>query len=151
MKQITIALGADHRGFIMKQYLIDHLKAYDTTAINWVDVGAHDQERSDYPLFAQKAVALIANAQASCAVLLCGTGTGMAMTANRFPGIYAGVAWQEDIARLNKEDDNCNVLALPADYLTNEQAVILIEAWLKAQFKSGRYASRIALIDGLKK
>ena len=79
--------------------------------------------------------------------MLCATGVGMAIAANRFPNIYAGLAWNEEIARLSKEDDNVNVLVLPSDFVSNEQMIAMTRAWLSAQFNEGRYAKRIAMID----
>lgn len=147
MKKIVIAIGSDHRGFEMKGYIIKHLTKFDTYAINWLDVGAYSSERTDYPVYAIEAIQAMIAGKASCAVLLCGTGIGMVIVANRFPGIYAGLAWSEVIARLAKEDDNCNVLALPSDYISNDQALHLIKVWLSAEFKGERYKERIDLID----
>ncbi len=73
----------------------------------------------------------------------------MAITANRFPKIFAGVAWNEEIARLSKQDDNVNVLVLPADYVSNDEALRIILAWLHAEFKHDRYEKRIAMINAL--
>jgi ribose 5-phosphate isomerase B len=80
-------------------------------------------------------------------ILLCGTGVGMAITANRFPGVYAGLVWNEEIARLAKEDDKVNILVLPADFVSLDQLVAMVKAWQTAQFNEGRYAKRIAMID----
>jgi ribose 5-phosphate isomerase B len=148
MKKITIALGADHRGFLLKEYV----KTIVTTPsyhIEWRDVGAFSSERSDYPVFAVAAVDMLRQKKAEYCVLLCGTGVGMAMVANRWPGIYAAVVWNEDVARRAKEDDNANVVVLPADYVNEEKTRAMIVAWLEAEFKQGRYKTRISMIDTL--
>lgn len=139
---IKIAIGTDHRGFAHKEYLIKHC-----TEIEWIDVGAFDQERSDYPIFARRAVDLVLIHTVSCAVLLCGSGAGMAIAANRFSGIYAAVAWSSEVARAAKEDDAVNVLVIPADYVSQEEAQRIVVAWHKIPFKGGRYADRISMID----
>lgn len=137
------AIAADHRGYTLKNQLIEKL----STTFDLVDVGTHTSERTDYPLYAQKAVALLLQREVTYAILLCGSGTGMAIAANRFNTIYAAVAWDAEIARRAKEEDNCNVLVLPADYLTLAAAEDIVHAWHTAQFKEGRYRNRIALLD----
>lgn len=144
--EIRIAIGADHRGYQLKEYLKSQ-PLIGKYAIEWVDVGTFATDRTDYPIYAQKVSGLILNEQVQLGVLLCGTGTGMCIAANRFPGIYAGLAWDITIARLNREDDNCNVLVLPADYLPNSNAIEILVSWLHAEFKDGRYAERINMID----
>jgi ribose 5-phosphate isomerase B len=146
MKTIRIVLGADHRGYALKEFL----KQQQTIAhytISWFDVGTHSQERTDYPLFAQSACKVMLEGIADYGILLCGTGVGMAIAANRFKGIYAGLVWNTEIARLSKEDDNTNILVLPSDYMHNEQALEILHVWLKAEFKQGRYQERITMID----
>lgn len=147
-QDLSIAIGADHRGFVYKRdlmqctYLVDSL-----LALRWYDVGALSDERSDYPEFARAAVELIMEGVVRQAVLICGTGIGMAIAANRIPYIYAGVAWNEDVARRAREDDNVNVLVLPADYITSETAHACLKAWLTATFRGERYAERLRQID----
>lgn len=142
----TIAIGADHRGFTLKNMLITSY-VHPTHTIAWHDVGAFSDERSDYPIFAQHVSETIISGAATMGILLCGTGTGMAIAANRHAGIYAGVAWTEEIARLGREDDHVNVLCIPADFCDAELIKRMINAWLTAQPKNGRYADRIAEID----
>lgn len=147
-KTLRIVIGADHRGYPLKKNLITNFFC-DTYEIVWIDVGAHNDERSDYPEFSTAASYQIIKQKADCGILLCGSGTGMAICANRFPTVYAGVAWNEEIARLNKEDDNVNVLVLPADFVDYEQSVRMIQSWLNAEFKHDRYEKRIAMIDAI--
>lgn len=146
-KNYTLVIGADHRGFELKQFLMASQYAHATVA--WVDVGAFSDVRSDYPAFAVAAVQVLLEKKADCGILLCATGVGMAVAANRFPGIYAGVAWNEEIAAHAKEDDNINMLVVPSDYVTHENALSIVNAWLVAEFKQGRYAERVALIDAI--
>jgi ribose 5-phosphate isomerase B len=143
---ITIAIGVDHRGFELKKYLVQQSRigAFDVV---WYDVGTSEARRTDYPLYVEPVCSLIKDKIVDFGVLACGTGIGMTIAANRFKGIYAGLVWNETIARLAKEDDNVNVLVLPADFIDQAQGLIIIEAWLSAKFKGGRYAQRIALID----
>lgn len=139
---MKLALGTDHRGFAHKEYVLKNC-----TNITWVDVGAYDAQRSDYPIFARRAVDLVLTHSVYAAVLFCGSGVGMAIAANRFSGIYAAVAWSPEVARAAKEDDAANVLVIPADYVSEQQALQIVQAWQRASFKSGRYAERIMMID----
>lgn len=148
MRKITIVIGADHHGFDFKESL-KKITKLENVEIAWVDVGAQSEDRSDYPIFAIKAVEALLNGKAECGVLLCGSGIGMAIAANRTPGIYAGVAWNAQVAELAKQDDNVNVLVIPADYVNLDLVQTMFTVWLLAEFKEGRYAERISLIDSI--
>lgn len=147
MRQITIIIASDHRGFLLKEQLKKNVICQDM-AITWLDVGAGSVERSDYPLFAQAVVHALQQGRACMGVLLCGSGIGMAIAANRYSGMYAGVAWCPAVARAAREDDNVNLLCLPADYLTLQEAIGCLASWLGASFKGGRYLGRLNQIDG---
>jgi ribose 5-phosphate isomerase B len=148
---MKIIIGSDHRGFAYKQLIIEQMRDIDLIPIEWIDVGAFDKERSDYPQFAIDLAQRIVQKQAQFGVLLCGSGIGMAIAANRFPGIYAAVAWSEEAAIMGREDDNANVLVIPSDFLSgDDQAILIIRAWLRAQFKGGRYQERLNMIDKIR-
>lgn len=144
---ITIALGTDHRGFALKQFLLQQKKTHNGNEIVWIDVGCQTAAYCDYPEFAKKVCSHILSGAAGAGILLCGTGIGMAIAANRLRGIYAGLVWNEEVARLAKEHDKVNVLVLPADYLTPQQMLGMVDAWLSASFLGGKYEKRIAMID----
>ncbi len=148
LRRFTIAIGADHRGFAHKEYL-KKMVAPVGMKISWIDVGAFNSDRSDYPLFARAACQELLAGRAQRAILICGSGVGMAIAANRFKGIYAALAWNEEVARVSREDDDTNVLALPSDFVTAEQSVTIVHAWLQAEFRGGRYQERVALLDTL--
>ena len=145
---ISLAIGADHRGFLHKEYLLKCTHTLDKNmSFVWHDVGSFDHNRSDYPAFAHAALKLVQEGVASYAVLLCGTGIGMAIAANRLSHVYAGVVWREDVARKAREDDNVNVLVIPADYVSVEVMQACFLAWVTATFKGGRYEDRLQQID----
>ncbi len=143
---MIIAIGADHRGFELKEEIKKRLYLADTP-IKWDDVGAFDAVRSDYPIFAQAVVHELLHKKADVGILLCGSGAGMAIAANRFAHIYAGLAWNVETAISAKEDDNVNVLIIPSDYVDAQTALQMIQKWLTAQFKEERYRQRIDQID----
>jgi ribose 5-phosphate isomerase B len=142
----NIAIGADHRGYRYKASLINRF-AIEGHTINWIDVGTYNETRTDYPEYAKAVCEKIEEGEAQCGILLCGTGIGMAVVANRYTGIYAGVVWNEQVARLSKEDDNVNVLVIPADFVTEDEMFDMIYAWLTASFLEGRYQKRLSMID----
>ena len=144
-----IVISADHRGFHHKLQIKEQLRKHDDMAIEWLDAGSFTAERCDYPEFAIKAVREIRNGVAQCGILLCGSGNGMAIAANRFPGIYAALAWNDATARLAKEDDNANILVLPADFITSHEAISMINQWLSATFKGDRYQARLEMLEKL--
>src|SRR5919106_4997963 len=129
-----IAIGADHRGFGQKAYIQKTI-----TDHQWIDAGAYNQERSDYPIFANNVCQYIKTDKAERGILLCGTGIGMAIAANRFSHIYAALVWNKEIAIKSREDDWSNILVLPSDYLLHDEVITIIYAWLDAKPKGGRY------------
>ncbi len=142
-----IAIGADHRGYAQKKLVLEQ---FSNPSYSLIDVGVDSGERTDFPLYTDKVVNAIKQKEAELGILLCGSGIGMAIAANRHHGIYAGVVWNEAIARKAKEHNNVNVLVLPSDYITDEQVLPIVYAWLDASFNGGRYAERIAMIDNIK-
>jgi ribose 5-phosphate isomerase B len=139
---MKISIGADHRGFELKQAII---KAF--AQIDWLDVGTHSTQRTDYPVVARAVCEQILTDEATRGILLCGSGVGVSIAANRHPGIYAALCWNAELARTAREDDNANILVLPADYLTTDQACDMVRAWLEATFKGGHYQKRLDMID----
>lgn len=139
---MTIVIGTDHRGVAHKNHIINQCVQY-----KWIDVGTYDEKRTDYPLYALEALEYMIAGKAEYSVLLCGTGIGMAIAVNRAPFMYAAVVWNEEIARRAKAEDNCNILVLPADFITIEESVAMVNAWMSTPFKGDRYADRLAMID----
>jgi len=143
---MKIAIGADHRGFELKQAL-KKITQYDGQAIEWIDCGADNTQRSDYPVFVNAVCDQLLHKHIERGILICSTGVGMSIAANRYKNIYAALVWNVDIARAARQEDNANVLVLAADYTTVDQAQDMIQAWLNAEFKGGRYQERIDMID----
>ncbi len=138
---MKIAIGTDHRGVMLKQYLINTV-----TDVDWVDKGAFDQERSDYPIYAHYVVKALLHKEVDAGILLCGSGVGMSIAANRFDGIYAALVWNTDVARLSKEHDDANIIVLPADFIQAEEAAAMVRVWKKSCFIGGRYQERIDML-----
>jgi ribose 5-phosphate isomerase B len=137
-----IVIGADHRGFEHKEYIKQQMND-----ITFLDIGAHNAERSDYPVFSRAACEAISAGTVQLGVLLCGNGVGMTIAANRYRGIYAALAWNDVVAMDSRMHDNANILVLPSDFVSPQYCVIMIRAWLSATFLGGRYQERVAMID----
>jgi len=137
-----VAIGADHRGFVQKELLKKRL-----SELEWLDVGAHNKKRSDYPVFGRAVAEAVLAGQAERGILLCGSGVGMAIVANRYRGIYAGVSWTQEVATHARRQDNVNILVIPSDFVSNARAVAMVRAWLAARFAGGRYQKRLQQID----
>lgn len=141
---MKIAIGADHRGFECKKLIVANM-----ATIDWLDVGCFSSDRCDYPELAKLVAQNILEGKAELGILLCASGIGMSIAANRFNKIRAGLCCSPEIAKIAKQDDNINVLVIPTDFVTPEQCLIFINSWLKAEFKSGIYQDRLDQIDRL--
>jgi ribose 5-phosphate isomerase B len=140
---MKLTIGSDHRGHALKKYLIESLPEVD-----WFDVGTDSESRVDYPEFAHKVCSeVISGSTDDRGILICGSGIGMSIAANRFPGIYAALCWDKDIAQVARMHDLANVLVLPADFISYEDSLSIVEHWLKTDFLGGRYQSRLDMID----
>jgi ribose 5-phosphate isomerase B len=139
---MKITIGSDHRGYEFKKKIKEYF-----SEIEWIDVGTDSVDQTDYPIYAKKVCRHIVEKKSDVAILLCGSGIGMSIAANRYKGVYAALCWNAKVAMAAKEDDNANILVIPADFVEQEQVYNMIEKWLQAQFKDGRHKRRLAMID----
>lgn len=141
MKKIGIA--CDHAGFQMKELLVGSLstKGYDV-----VDFGCHSEESIDYPDFGHPLAEAIENGELEQGVGLCGSGEGMAMTLNKHQGIRAGLCWNTDVAALTRQHNDANVVVLPARFISNDEAIAIVNTFLNSDFEGGRHQGRVEKI-----
>ena len=142
--QTRIAIGSDHVGLPLKAEIKKYL---DEMGYAYQDFGAHSAERTDYPLFAKDVTSAISSGGAGLGILICGTGVGMSITANKVKGIRAVVCSEPYSAMLSRQHNNTNVLALGARVIGPELARMIVKAWLEAEFEGGRHASRLEIIS----
>lgn len=116
-----------------------------------MDYGTDSEERTDYPIFAEKVAKSVQNKKCDNGILFCRSGAGMTVVANKFKGIRAALCFNEETAKASKADDNINILVLPAEYITVSEAVVIIRTWLATEFKSGRYLERLQMIENIEK
>ena len=140
---MKIAIASDHAGFEEKERLKPVL---DEMGIEYEDLGTSSEESVDYPDYARKVGEEVARGKVEQGLLVCGSGTGMAIAANKVPGVRAAVAWNESIARLAREHNNANVLALGARTTPADELQKIVHAWFAAKFDGGRHESRVEKI-----
>jgi ribose 5-phosphate isomerase B len=145
---MKIALGADHAGFELKNRIKQHLQQ---KGIETLDQGTNSPESVDYPDFARLVGHDVAQRRAELGILVCGSGIGMAIAANKVEGIRAANVSSEYEAQMSREHNNANVLALGARILSPEQAISLVETWLSAQFAGGRHKRRVEKITQIER
>lgn len=138
-----IALAADHAGFEEKEKL---KSALTELGVEFEDMGTNSPGSVDYPDYALKVGRAVANGDFDQGVLVCGSGTGMAIAANKVHGVRAAVAWSPDIARLAREHNNANVLSIPARFIGDDQTKEILKAWFAADFEGGRHERRVEKI-----
>ena len=141
----TIGLACDHTGFEFKEFIKKHL---EKRGLTYKDFGAYSAERSDYPDFAHQLSEAIEKNELEMGIALCGTGNGMAIALNKFRFIRAGLAWNEEIARLVSAHNNANVLVIPARFVSLDEVVKIVDAYLDAPFEGGRHLERLNKISG---
>lgn len=139
-----LAIGSDHAGFALKERLKEFLA---TKGIACRDFGTHSPESMDYPDPAHAVANAVQEGQCEQGILICGSGNGVCMTANKHKGVRCALAWNTEVAALAKAHNDANVLALPARFLTEEQAFAVVGAYLGAHFEGGRHERRVQKIE----
>jgi ribose 5-phosphate isomerase B len=142
----TIGLASDHTGFEFKEFIKKHL---EKRGLTYKDFGSYSTERSDYPDFAHQLSEAIEKNELEMGIALCGTGNGMAIALNKFRFIRAGLAWNEEIARLVSAHNKANVLVIPARFVSQDEVVKIVDAYLDSPFEGGRHLERINKISCL--
>ena len=144
MQMRTLAIGGDHAGFELKQKLIEHLRrsGYEVR-----DAGTNNTESTDYPDYAHTVAQAVQEHQADLGILVCGSGNGVNMAANKHKGVRAALAWNEEVAALARTHNDANVLSLPARFIDEQEAVRIVDEFLSATFEGGRHERRVNKIE----
>lgn len=145
---MRIALASDHAGFKIRGKIRRHLEDLKHEV---VDLGCNSEESCDYPDFAQKVAEAVQKGECDRGILLCGTGMGMAIVANKFSGIRAAVVCSDEMARLASEHNDANIICIGARLNREQDILKMIDVWLKTLFEGERHIKRIAKIDELEK
>ncbi|MDP1744677.1 MAG: ribose 5-phosphate isomerase B [Bacteroidota bacterium] len=141
---MKVAIGSDHAGFLLKE----KLKAYlQEKGFKVIDFGAYSEERADYPDFAHPVAKSVEIKEVDFGLIMCGTGNGINMAANKHKGIRAALCWNPEIAALARQHNDANVLTLPARCITEEEAIKIVDVFFSTAFEGGRHTERVNKIS----
>lgn len=140
--QLKLSIASDHAGFCLKEEI---KKAFPE--IEWNDFGSYDQNAVDYPDTGKPAAEAVAKGIVERGILICGSGIGMSIVANRFKGVRAALCWTPEIAELSRRHNDSNILVLAGRYTSSEDAITMVKVWLQTEFEGGRHQRRIEKID----
>ena len=144
---MKIIIGNDHAGYQLKVELVHFVKKYYDIRLE--DAGSYSEERADYPDFAHKVASAVAEGRAQLGILVCGSGNGVCITANKHKGIRAALAWLPELATLARTHNAANVLCLPARYITTQEAELMVSAFLGSEPEGGRHQARVEKIEAV--
>jgi ribose 5-phosphate isomerase B len=136
----TIAIGGDHAGFEYKNEVINQLKK---KGFEVKDFGPFSSDSVDYPDFAHPVAESVEKKESEFGILICGSGNGVAMTANKHKGIRAALCWGAELAKLSRQHNNANILCLPSRFISIEEAKLCVDAFLTTAFEGGRHNNRV--------
>lgn len=138
-----IAIGADHGGYKLKEEVKEYL---DDNGIEYKDFGTYSEERVDYPDIAKEISKAVQSKKCDRGILICRSGYGMAMVANKFKGVRSAPCFCEQAAKFSRMHNDSNVLALGADYVTTGEAIAIVRMWIVTEFEGGRHQDRLDLV-----
>ena len=141
-----IAIGSDHAGFDLKQKVIEHLKEL---GLEWKDYGTYTADSCDYPVYGETVARAVASGEAMRGIVICGTGAGISIVANKVRGIRAAVCSDCYSVELTRRHNDANILALGARVTGDALAMRIVDIFLTTPYEGGRHARRLALIDEL--
>ena len=144
MEDLKVVIGSDHGGFHYKESIIEYLKARN---IEYIDVGTYTRESCDYPIIAKNAAEKVISGEANRGILICGTGIGMSIAANKIRGIRAALCGDTYSARVSRAHNNANVLCLGERVIGEHLALDIVDVWLKSSFEAGRHKRRVDMIE----
>lgn len=140
---MKLAIGGDHAGYQYKKMIVSELKS---EGIEVIDYGSFSEESVDYPDFVKPVAKDLIDGRADLGIVICGSGNGVAMTANKFADIRAALCWNVELAKLARQHNNANVLAIPSRFVSEELALKMVSAFLKTDFEGGRHTRRVEKI-----
>ncbi|MCR5134628.1 MAG: ribose 5-phosphate isomerase B [Clostridiales bacterium] len=142
---MKIAIAADHGGYLLKEMIIGFLSNYDGVEV--LDLGTNSTESVDYPQFGFACGEAVAGGDADRGIVVCGTGIGISIAANKVKGIRCALCTSVEMARLCRQHNDANILALGGRTTKTEDALMIVDTWLKTEFEGDRHARRVAMLD----
>ncbi len=141
---MTIAIGGDHAGYQVKEYIKEHMATAD---YQFQDFGTNSEDSVDYPDYVHPLSQAIEKGEYELGILICGSGNGVAMTANKYPHVRAALCWTPELASLARQHNNANVIAIPARFVAKEVAQDMVKTFLTTPFEGGRHERRVGKIS----
>ena len=141
---MKIAIGGDHAGFQYKKAIIELLHSLDIKEVK--DFGSYSEESVDYPDYVHPLASAVEKGEFDFGILVCGSGNGVSITANKHQGIRAALCWNKDVASLARQHNNANVISIPARFIELPLAKTLVEIFLTTEFEGGRHQNRVSKI-----
>lgn len=141
-KIMKITIGSDHAGYSLKEFLKSKF-----SEIEFIDKGCYSLDSVDYPDFAHQVADAIAQKETSLGILICGSANGVSISANRHAGVRSAIAWTPEIAALARQHNDANILALPARFISELEAIEIVKTFLNTDFEGGRHQTRVDKID----
>ncbi|MEW6599854.1 MAG: ribose 5-phosphate isomerase B [Nitrospirota bacterium] len=145
---MKVAIGCDHAGIVMKNEIVPALDGLD---IEWVDMGTKSEESCDYPDYGERVAEAVSKGEADRGILICGSGIGMSIVANKFPGVRAALCHEDYSAKMSRLHNDANVLVLPGRIINAETAGNIIKVWFKTDFEGGRHQKRLDKITAIER
>ena len=145
---MKIAIGADHGGYKLKEELKKYLEELE---LEYIDLGTNSEERVDYPIIAKEVCKKVQANEANFGIIICKTGYGMSIVANKFKGIRCAACYNQESAKFAKLHNNINVVALGAEYLSSNEAICILRMIFATQFEGGRHLERLDMIKEIEK
>ena len=147
---MKIAIGSDHAGRDLKSYIIDFLNLTNHQVLDY-GLSSDSNSSVDYPDYADIVASEVSAGRCDVGLLVCGTGIGMSIVANKFPNVRAAVVWDEMTARMSRAHNNSNIMCLGARTINHLRAIDFVKIWLSTEFEEGRHRSRVAKINAVEK
>ena len=141
-----VAVGCDHGGFILKESVVSTLERLGAEV---VDLGCYDESSVDYPVYGEKVARSVASGECALGVIMCGTGRGISIAANKVRGVRAAVVTNTYMAKLTKNHNNANIIALGGRVISPDEAAAIVEAWYTAEYEGGRHQRRLDMISAI--
>ncbi len=146
MAMTKVAVGCDHGGFILKESVVSTLERLGAEV---VDLGCYDESSVDYPVYGEKVARSVASGECTLGVIMCGTGIGISIAANKVRGVRAAVVTNTYMAKLTKNHNNANIIALGGRVISPDEAAAIVEAWYTAEYEGGRHQRRLDMISAI--
>lgn len=140
-----LAIASDHAGFELKKIIMQHFGSQ----FQFKDFGTHSTDSCDYPDYVHPLAHAISTGSINRGILICGTANGVAITANKYKGVRAGIAWQVELATLTRQHNDANIICLPARFVEEKTALEIVQSFISTPFEGGRHQNRVNKIDQL--